>query len=267
MEALLVAIGKCGARKEVLRQCLQDGDGELMRELMRKYASDMLSLAVEENLLTKLLELAGGPYPLHWAANKGHISVIEALMNGGADVMAVDSRGRIPLMEAASAGHEECVKSLLTKTPELQVKALDRDGANALFRSILMNNLGCVRMLLEHSLSEQMNVIYLCGRSLLQFALTHQDIFEELLKHEWPHDILDKTLQLACLYVRTDEGFRKNVLLLLGRGALLPAKGQTERDRSVVRTALRELALSATLPDRLNEAVVGVALHKRQRIA
>jgi hypothetical protein len=64
MNALLTAIGKCGARKEVLRQCLQDGNGVLVCELMRKYASDMLSLAVEENMLTKLLELAGEPYSM-----------------------------------------------------------------------------------------------------------------------------------------------------------------------------------------------------------
>jgi hypothetical protein len=234
---------------------------------MRKYASDMLSLAVEENMLTKLLELAGEPYSsLHWAARNGYVSVIEALMNSGADAAAADCCGNIPLMIAAAQGHDKCVKSLLTKTPQLQVKALTRDGANALLVGIAANKLDCVRRLLEHYPSEQMNVIYR-KRSLLECALDHQDIFEELLKHEWPHNILDKTLQATCSRVHEDEGFRKNIQLLLGRGALLPAKGPTERDRSVVRTALRELVLSATLPDRLNEAVLGVALHKRQRIA
>jgi hypothetical protein len=264
MEALLVAIGKCGVRKEVLRQCLQDGDGELMRELMDTCAPDLLCLAAEENMLTKLSEFAGGPYPLHWAAGNGHVSFVEVLMNGGADVMGVDSRSHTPLMEAAYYGKEECVKSLLTKTPQLQVKALDSVGANALWLSLVMKNWGCVRILLEHHPSDQTNV-RLRQHSLLEvaIALPCHDIFEELLKCEWPHDILDKTLKIAC----SDKKLHNDVQLLLGRGALLPAKGQTERDRSVVRTALHELVLSATIPDRLNEAVLGVALHKRQRIA
>jgi hypothetical protein len=264
MDALLVAIEKCGVRKEVLRQCLQDGDAVLMRELMQKHASDLLSIAAEENMLTKLSELTGGSYPLHWAANNGHASLVEVLMNGGADVMAVDSSGYIPLVSAIHTNHPECAKLLLSKTPQLQMKALDGCRARVLFHSVLMDKLDCVRILLEYYPSEQITV-KIREHSLLEAAITlsRQNIFEEFMKYEWPHDILDKTLKSAC----SDEKFHKNIQLLLGRGALLPTKGQTERDRSVIRTALRELVLSATLPDRLNEAVLGVALHKRQRIA
>lgn len=63
-------------------------------------------LAAEQNNLKKVKELLDkgldpnirdtdrGSTPLHWASTKGHIDIIEALINAGADVNAQTNKGR-----------------------------------------------------------------------------------------------------------------------------------------------------------------------------
>lgn len=56
--------------------------------------------------------------PLHGAATFGHISVVELLVQRGADTRAEDDEGRTALMLAASAGHTPVVAYLLEKYPD-----------------------------------------------------------------------------------------------------------------------------------------------------
>jgi len=63
--------------------------------------------------------------PLNWAAGKGHLAVVELLLQHGADPLAVGRDLRTPQMIALAAGHAEVVKRLrqaeaAAKTSEAQ---------------------------------------------------------------------------------------------------------------------------------------------------
>lgn len=50
---------------------------------------------------------------LLWAADMGHLQVLELLLHSGADMTLVDDNGLTALLWAADRGHADCVKALL----------------------------------------------------------------------------------------------------------------------------------------------------------
>ena len=59
------------------------------------------------------LFLQHGMTALLWAADMGHLQVLELLLHSGADMTLVDDNGLTALLWAADRGHVECVKALL----------------------------------------------------------------------------------------------------------------------------------------------------------
>jgi ankyrin repeat protein len=49
---------------------------------------------------------------IHWAADRGDISMIHLLVEKGADVNIVDGDGQTPLHYAFACGHHECIRLL-----------------------------------------------------------------------------------------------------------------------------------------------------------
>ena len=60
---------------------------------------------------------------LLWAADMGHLDVMQALMAAGADLSARDESGLTPLLWAADRGHVDCVRALLSC--DIDVNATD----------------------------------------------------------------------------------------------------------------------------------------------
>ncbi|XP_008398616.1 myotrophin [Poecilia reticulata] len=70
-----------------------------------------------------------GRNPLHYAADFGHLKVVEYLLEKGADVNATDKHGLTPLICACFEGHCDCVKILLEKGADRNIKT--NDGLSA----------------------------------------------------------------------------------------------------------------------------------------
>ena len=68
--------------------------------------------------------------PLGYAANRGDVAAIDALLKAGAKVNGTSLGGRTPLMHAAESGNPEAVKALLLAGAD--VHARDDDGQEAL---------------------------------------------------------------------------------------------------------------------------------------
>jgi ankyrin repeat protein len=71
---------------------------------------------------------ASGMSALHWAAVKGHLPVIRALLDAGCDVDCLNNGLNSPLLLAAGAGHEAIIAHLLQRGADPTLRNLkDRD--------------------------------------------------------------------------------------------------------------------------------------------
>nr|MDQ3746042.1 ankyrin repeat domain-containing protein [Acidobacteriota bacterium] len=90
---------------------------------------------------------AAGRTPLINAASKGHDQISRKLLSRGADVNARDRAGSTALMEAAQGDHRETARVLLEAGADVNLK--DGDGQTALMRAASRGHTEVVRMLLN----------------------------------------------------------------------------------------------------------------------
>jgi ankyrin repeat protein len=76
-----------------------------------------------------------GRTPLSWAAQEGRLSIVELLIQGGADLDEIDGRGYTPLHRALENGHEAVARFLIDKGAD--VKARGKYGSTALVHSVI----------------------------------------------------------------------------------------------------------------------------------
>ena len=85
---------------------------------------------VVQPLLEKGADIAAkgecGFAALHWVAESGDVAVVRQLLKEGADAAAEDKEGQTALHWAAGSGHEAVVRLLLDKRPD--VTARDKSG-------------------------------------------------------------------------------------------------------------------------------------------
>ena len=88
-----------------------------------------------------------GRTPLSWAAQEGRLSIVELLIQGGADLDGTDSRGNTPLHRAAENGHEAVARLLIDKGAD--VKAQNKDGSTALIWASRNGHEAVARLLID----------------------------------------------------------------------------------------------------------------------
>lgn len=86
--------------------------------------------------------------PIHLAAGKGNIALIELLVRHGADINATDTDGDTPLITAAHWNEPAAVKKLLELGAEYNFRP-PKSGMTALFRAASENRLGIVEILTD----------------------------------------------------------------------------------------------------------------------
>jgi ankyrin repeat protein len=94
-----------------------------------------------------------GREPIHESARRGHVDAVQALVERGADLNAVDQMGRTALMDAAWEGHPAVVKALLEAGADATIE--NAGGGTAL--KVAMRKKGnpeaqgeVIRLLREH---------------------------------------------------------------------------------------------------------------------
>jgi ankyrin repeat protein len=90
-----------------------------------------------------------GQTPLHMAAERGLMSVMELLLSHGADIKRHDGAGRTAIHICSSLGHRKCLAVLLDHSGDSLIEETDNFGQTALHTAADNGQLSCTRLLLE----------------------------------------------------------------------------------------------------------------------
>ncbi|OPJ82462.1 ankycorbin isoform X3 [Patagioenas fasciata] len=173
---------------------------------------DRLLQAVENGDPEKVASLLGkkgasatkqdseGKTAFHLAATKGHAECLRIMVTHGADVTAQDGAGHSALHLAAKNSHPDCIKRLLqSKCP---ADSTDNSGKTALHYAAACGCLQAVQLLCEHKCL--INVKDLDGNIPLLLAVQngHMEVCKYLLDHGADINTRDKNgrtgLMMAC---------------------------------------------------------------------
>ncbi|XP_070102440.1 ankycorbin isoform X6 [Equus caballus] len=173
---------------------------------------DRLLQAVENGDAEKVASLLGkkgasatkhdseGKTAFHLAATKGHVECLRVMVTHGVDVTAQDTAGHSALHLAAKNSHHECIKKLLqSKCP---AESIDSSGKTALHYAAAQGCLQAVQVLCEHK--SPINLKDLDGNRPLLLAVQngHSEVCHFLLDHGADVNSRDKNgrtaLMLAC---------------------------------------------------------------------
>lgn len=112
--------------------------------------------AAVEVLLTRVTEKKDLGTALQIAAAFGHTTILQTLLQAGADVNTKDKDGYTALMIAAKKGNTESVKALIANGAQLD--ATDTDGDTALTLAAKQGHSGIVKLLQEAGALRPMNL-------------------------------------------------------------------------------------------------------------
>ncbi|XP_015449450.1 ankycorbin isoform X2 [Pteropus alecto] len=189
---------------------------------------DRLLQAVENGDVEKVASLLGkkgasatkqdneGKTAFHLAATKGHVECLRVMVTHGVDVTAQDAAGHSALHLAAKNGHHECIKKLLqSKCP---AESVDSSGKTALHYAAAQGCLQTVQVLCEHK--SPINLKDLDGNIPLLLAVQsgHSEVCRFLLDHGADVNSRDKNGRTA-LMVACEIGSSNIVEALIKKGA------------------------------------------------
>ncbi|KAM6036047.1 ankycorbin isoform 3-T3 [Theristicus caerulescens] len=189
---------------------------------------DRLLQAVENGDPEKVASLLGkkgasatkqdseGKTAFHLAATKGHTECLRIMVTHGADVTAQDGAGHSALHLAAKNSHPDCIKRLLqSKCP---ADSTDNSGKTALHYAAACGCLQAVQLLCEHKCP--INIKDLDGNIPLLLAVQngHMEVCKYLLDHGADINTRDKNGRTA-LMVACEAGSLNMVEAFLRKGA------------------------------------------------
>ena len=159
-----------------------------------------------------------GRQPLHQAAANEHISIVNTLLDAGADVNMVDGDGMSPLHLAASVGNACIVSALLAKNADVFAQEYGSSW-QPIHSGAESGRLDVVNLLLEKGASA--DAVTVEGETPLYTAAKggHVQVVERLLKYTTAVQALTSERGYQAIHMAAQEGSLKIVDLLIGAGA------------------------------------------------
>ncbi|KAF4884398.1 putative ankyrin repeat protein [Colletotrichum fructicola] len=162
-----------------------------------------------------------GRTPLSWAAQDGRLSIVQALVQGGADTDEADRKGSRPLLRALQNGHEAVARLLMEKGAD--INTTDKDGWTALMWASQNGHEAVARLLIEKGadINAQNNV----GRTALMLALQngHEAVARLLIEKGADITTTDK-YGWTALMLASQNGHEAVARLLIEKGADINAQ-------------------------------------------
>ncbi|KAL8792738.1 MAG: hypothetical protein Q9195_004625 [Heterodermia aff. obscurata] len=153
---------------------------------------------------------------LQKASAYGHNSIMQRLLDLGADVNAQDEYGRSPIHDAYSRGHESSIQILLDHGADVNIR--DCTGGSALHRASSPGHKFSMEMLLDHGADINARNIY--GESALHKAAWHgkDDLVSILLNHGADVNAQNE-VGASPLHCASRSDFNETIKILLDHGA------------------------------------------------
>ncbi|MEN0060158.1 MAG: ankyrin repeat domain-containing protein [Bdellovibrio sp.] len=152
-----------------------------------------------------------GVTPLMLAAAKGHVKIIEELIQAGEDVNEADAQGDMALNYAVVRRQVAAVHLLMLH--QASVKPKRPDGITVLMQAVQHGSQQMVQILVQDA--EGVNIQAEDGWTALYFAIRRQDedILKLLLRHGSCPNVIDK-YQQSPLDFAQEVGWKKGIDLL-----------------------------------------------------
>ncbi|KXX74220.1 Ankyrin repeat domain-containing protein 17 [Madurella mycetomatis] len=164
--------------------------------------------------------------PLSWAAGEGYDTVVNLLLDRGANIEAQDITGQSPLSQAAGRGRERMVNLLLDRGANIESQ--DNLDYSPILYAIERGHEVVVKLLLDRGAHIESG--YILDRSLLSFAAQegHATMVKLLLDREANIESQDD-LGRSPLSLAAQNGHETVVKLLLDRGANIESRDNLDQ--------------------------------------
>ena len=111
--------------------------------------TSMAELLLEQRSMVDRANLDFGATALHIAASRGHLTLVERLLQQRAQVDCTSAKGHTPLHFACWWNHAEVVSALLHARADKQACVSSRPGVNAFLMAVLQDNPAVMKVLCE----------------------------------------------------------------------------------------------------------------------